>query len=72
MRGIAEPLAEQALGRRRIAQRRQEEVDGRPVEIDGPIEVTPAPCTRILGLIARQDLLVGLSCRRNRCFTSGP
>ena len=42
MRWIAESLAEQALGRRGIAQCRQQEVDGGTSGIDGPIEVTPA------------------------------
>jgi hypothetical protein len=51
MRGIAERLAEQALRRRRIAQRRQEEVDGRPGGIDGPIKVTPAALHANIGLI---------------------
>ncbi len=41
MRWIAEGLAEQAFGRRGIAQRRQQEVDGGTCGIDGPIEVTP-------------------------------
>ena len=41
MRWIAESLAEQAFGRRGIAQRRQQEVDGGTGGIDGPIEVTP-------------------------------
>src|ERR1019366_7212321 len=37
MRWIAEGLAEQAFGRRRIAQRRQQEVDSGTGGIDGPI-----------------------------------
>src|SRR5215472_4882300 len=41
MRGLAESLAEQAFGRRRIAQRRQQEVDSGTRGIDGPIKVTP-------------------------------
>src|ERR1035437_2991053 len=41
VRWIAESLAEQAFGRRRIAQRRQQEVDSGTGGIDGPIEVTP-------------------------------
>src|SRR5664279_4343217 len=41
VRWIAESLAEQAFGRRRIAQRRQQEVDGGTGGIDGPIQVTP-------------------------------
>ena len=41
MRWIAERLAEQALGRRGIAQRRQQEVDSGTGGIDGPVEVTP-------------------------------
>jgi hypothetical protein len=41
MRWIAERLAEQALGRSSIAQRRQQEVDSGTSGIDGPIEVTP-------------------------------
>src|SRR5215831_13826520 len=41
MRWIVERLAEQALGRRRIGQRRQQEVDGGTRGIDGPVKVTP-------------------------------
>src|SRR5215469_10999832 len=41
MRWIVERLAEQAFGRRRIAQRRQQEVDSSPRGINGPIKVTP-------------------------------
>src|SRR5208282_4741774 len=41
VRWIAESLAEQAFGRRGIAQRRQQEVDGGTGGIDAPIEVTP-------------------------------
>src|SRR6202166_803767 len=41
MRWIGERLAEQAFGRRGIAQRRQQEVDSGTGGIDGPIEVTP-------------------------------
>src|SRR5215469_12425891 len=41
MRWIVERLAEQAFGRRRIAQRRQQEVDSDAHGIDGPIKVTP-------------------------------
>ena len=51
MRWIAECLAEQAFGHRRIAQRRQEEVDSGTGGIDGPIEVTPTPFTQNVGLI---------------------
>src|ERR1035437_4274663 len=40
-RWVAESLAEQALGRSSIAQRRQQEVDSGTGGIDGPIEVTP-------------------------------
>src|SRR5208337_1143504 len=48
MRWIAERLAEQTLGRRGIAQCRQQEVDGGTGGIDGPIEVTPtAPHSNI-------------------------
>ena len=42
MRWIAERLAEQALGRRGIAQRREQEVDSGTRGIDGPVEVTPS------------------------------
>jgi hypothetical protein len=42
MRWIAESLAEQAFGRRGIAQRRQQEVDGGTRGIDGPIQVAPS------------------------------
>jgi len=41
MRWIAERLAEQPLGRRGIAQRREQEVDSGTGGIDGPVEVTP-------------------------------
>src|SRR3984957_14191024 len=41
MRWIAERLAEQAFGRRGIAQRREQEVDSGTGGIDGPVEVTP-------------------------------
>jgi len=41
MRWIAERPAEQAFGRRGIAQRRQQEVDGGTGGIDGPIKITP-------------------------------
>jgi hypothetical protein len=41
MRWIAQRPAEQAFGRRGIAQRRQQEVDGGTRRIDGPIQVTP-------------------------------
>src|SRR5215471_20416088 len=41
MRWIVERLAEQAFGRRRIAQRRQQEVDSGAHGIDGPVKVTP-------------------------------
>src|ERR1700675_2424056 len=41
MRWIAESLAEQAFGRRGIAQRREQEVDGGTGGIDCPVEVTP-------------------------------
>ena len=40
MRWIAERLAEQAFSRR-IAHRREQEVDSRTGGIDGPVEVTP-------------------------------
>src|SRR5215831_623663 len=51
MRGIAESLAEQALGRGGIAQRRQQEVDGGTGGINGPIEVTPTALHANIGLI---------------------
>src|SRR5271170_632653 len=41
MRWIAESFAEQAFGRRGIAQRRQQEVDSGTRGIDRPIEITP-------------------------------
>src|ERR1019366_1077061 len=41
VRWISESLAEQACGRRSIAQRRPQEVDSGTGGIDGPIEVTP-------------------------------
>ena len=51
MRWIVEGLAEQAFGRRRIAQRRQQEVDGGTRGIDGPIKVTPTALHANIGLI---------------------
>src|SRR5215472_13781818 len=51
MRWIVERLAEQAFGSRRIAQRRQQEVDGGPHGINGPIEVTPTALHANIGLI---------------------
>src|SRR5215472_5773982 len=51
MRWIVEGLAEQAFGRRRIAQRRQQEVDGGTRGIDGPIKVTPTALHTNVGLI---------------------
>ena len=51
MRWIAERLAEQALARRGIAQRREQEVDGGTRGIDGPIEVTPSALHSNIGLI---------------------
>src|SRR3954453_2618946 len=38
---ILQHLAEEALGRRQIALRRQEEVNGCAVLVDGPVEVAP-------------------------------
>src|SRR5215831_8682071 len=51
MRWIVERLAEQAFGRRRIAQRRQQKVDGGARGIDGPIKVTPTALHANIGLI---------------------
>src|SRR5215468_4951243 len=51
MRWIVERLAEQAFGRRRIAQRRQQEVDGGTRGIDGPIKVTPTALHANISLI---------------------
>ena len=51
MRWIAERLAEQAFGRRGIAQRRQQEVDGGTGGIDGPVEVTPSALYSNIGFI---------------------
>src|ERR1035437_10005465 len=50
-RWIAASLAEQAFGRRRIAQSRQQEVDSGTGGIDGPIEVTPTALHSNIGLI---------------------
>src|ERR1035437_2352892 len=52
VRWIAEGLAKQAFGRRRIAQRRQQEVDSGTGGIDGPIEVTPTALHSNIRLIA--------------------
>jgi hypothetical protein len=51
MRWIDESPAQQAFGRRGIAQRRQPEVDGGTCGIDGPIEVTPTPPHSNIGFI---------------------
>ena len=51
MRGIAERLAEQALGRRSIAQRRQQKIDGGAGGINHPIEITPTTLDPNIGLI---------------------
>src|SRR5271169_4136437 len=51
MRWIAERLAEQAFGRRGIAQRREQEVDRGTGGIDGPVEVTPTALHSNIGLI---------------------
>ena len=42
MGSIAECLAKQALGSIGVAQRRQQEIDGGPPGIDGPVQVAPA------------------------------
>ena len=59
MRRIAERLAEQSLGRSRIAQCRQQEVDGGAAGIDRPIQVAPPPLYPNVSLID-PDLFVGL------------
>jgi hypothetical protein len=51
MRRIAERLVEQALGRRGMAQRRQQEVDGGASGIDGLLEVTPTALPSNVSLI---------------------
>jgi hypothetical protein len=65
MRGIAERLAEQALGRRGVAQRRQQEIDGRTGGIDGPIEVTPTG-TRIYVSSTRQGSVLKVQQNREK------
>ena len=62
MRWIAERLAEQAFGRRGVAQRRQQEVRGGTYGINGPIEATPTPLDPNIrfidppGLVGRLEL----------------
>jgi hypothetical protein len=51
MRWLVESFAELAFGRRRIAQRRQQEVDSSTRGIGGPIEVTPTALHANIGLI---------------------
>src|SRR6202158_3990873 len=51
MRWIDESPAQQAFGRRGIAQRRQQEVDGGTRGIDGPIQVTPTALYSNIGFI---------------------
>jgi hypothetical protein len=60
MRCIAERLAEQALGRRGIAQRREQEVDGGTCGIDGPIEVTPSALYSNIRLVDTLGFVVRL------------
>src|SRR5690348_14324126 len=51
MRPIAEGLAEEAVGRRSIAQRRQQKVNGGTGGIDGPIKVTPTTLHSNIGFV---------------------
>src|SRR5271169_4117882 len=51
MRWIAESVAEQAFGRRGIAQRQQQEVDRGARGIDRPVEVIPTALHSNIGLI---------------------
>src|ERR1019366_3558929 len=72
MRWIAESLAEQAFGRRSIAQRRQQEVDSGTGGIDGPIEVTPTAMHSNIGLIDTPGFVGRLEMTAQRCSSSGP
>src|ERR1700719_1309921 len=49
--GSLKSVAEQAVGRRGSAQRRQQEVDGGARGIDRPVEVTPTALHSNIGLI---------------------
>ena len=60
MRRISQRLAEQACGRSGIAPPREHEVDRGAAGIDGSVEVAPTALDTNVGLITRQDLLVGL------------
>jgi len=71
MRWLAESLAEQALGRRRIAQRRQQEVDGGTGGIDGPIKVTPTALHANIGLIDPPGFVGRLEMRAQPLFQYG-
>jgi hypothetical protein len=47
MTSVTQRLTKQPFGRIRVAQRRQQEIDGGTAGIDRPIQVTPAPFTRM-------------------------
>ena len=72
MGSITQRFAKQSFGCIGIAQSRKQEINSGTVRIDGPIQVAPRPCTRTYVSSTRQDLLVGLRCRRMRCSSSGP
>ena len=57
MRRISERLAEQAFGRRGIAQPREHEVDRSAGGIDGSVEVAPATLDTNVGLIDTPGLV---------------
>ena len=57
MRRISQRLAEQAFGRRGMAQPREHEVDRRAAGIDGSVEVAPTALDTNVGLIDTLGLM---------------
>ena len=57
IRRIRQRLAEQAFGRRGIAQPREHEVDHDAAGIDGAVEVAPTPLDTNVGLIDTSGLM---------------
>src|ERR1700675_1365473 len=71
MRWIAESLAEQAFGRRGIAQRREQEVDGGTGGIDCPVEVTPTALDSNICLISAPGFVGRLKMTPQSLFQFG-
>src|SRR5690348_12819687 len=71
MRWMVQRFAEQALGRRRIAQRRQQEVDSGAYGIDSPVKVTPTALHANIGLIDPPGFVGWLEMRAQPLFQCG-